>query len=218
MKIKICGLTTFEDASLAVEAGADYLGFIFYPPSPRRTTRQDAAEIVKALQNQYGSDLPYLVGVFVNESVSSIERIMYHVGLNLAQLSGDESPQALEALAGKAYKGIRPRSLTEARADVEDYALLGAKNEHHPNILLDAHHPELYGGTGQQVNPEIVDGVRALSPRMMLAGGLTPDNVAAFVATFQPFAIDVASGVEAEPGLKDPQKVRDFIVNAREVL
>lgn len=215
MKIKICGITNLADARIALEAGADYLGFIFYAPSPRSITVTNACRITEALRADYNDAVPYFVGVFVNETVSAVEEKLDEAGLDFAQLSGDESPQMLQALHYRAYKAIQPRSLAEALEDVKLYAPLGLHSAEHPAILVDAYHPNLRGGTGELADPELVGKIRDFAPRMMLAGGLTPENIGAVVRTVQPFAIDVASGVEASKGKKDHAKVREFITTAR---
>jgi len=213
MKIKICGITNLEDAQVAVDTGADYLGFILYPKSPRSITLQAAAEIIEALRA--AGNAPHMVGVFVNESSATITEKMSRGHFDFAQLSGDESPQVLTTLYGKAYKAIRPSSIQFAELDVKDYAPLGILDAHHPAILVDAHHPNLYGGTGELADLEIVRQITTLEPRTMLAGGLNPDNVGEIVQAVQPFAIDVASGVEATPGKKDHDRVYSFVKNAR---
>jgi phosphoribosylanthranilate isomerase len=215
IRIKICGITNLRDAEVAVEAGADYLGFILFPPSPRATTAEDARRITDALKIRYGDDCPFFVGVFVNETVAAITQKMATARLDLAQLSGDESSHIFTELRGRAYKAIQPQSLYEALDDVQFYAPLGPQQDYHPEILIDGFHATLRGGTGLLADPEIVAQVRAQSPRMMLAGGLNPENIAERVRDIQPFAIDVASGVEAEHGIKDHDKVRAFIDNAR---
>jgi phosphoribosylanthranilate isomerase len=135
--------------------------------------------------------------------------------LDLAQLSGDESAHVLTELQRRAYKAIQPRTVDEAIEDVQFFAPLGPPQDYHPEILVDGYHPDLRGGTGLLADPEIAQQVRAYSPRMMLAGGLNPDNIAEKIRIIQPFAVDVASGVEAEKGIKDHDKVRAFIQNAR---
>jgi phosphoribosylanthranilate isomerase len=215
IRVKICGITNLADARIALEAGADYLGFILYPNSPRHISIQDVRQITDALRAEYGDRVPFFVGVFVNESVAAIENKLGQGGLNLAQLSGDESPQVLAALNGRGYKAIRPQKLIYVQEDIRDYAPLGAKAEYHPAILVDTYHPDLHGGTGQLADLNLVAQIRALADRMMLAGGLTPDNIAEIVRTVRPFGVDVASGVEASKGIKDHGKVREFISNAR---
>ena len=215
IRIKICGITNLRDAEAAVEAGADYLGFILYPPSPRATTAENARRITDGLKIRYGDDCPFFVGVFVNESVAAITQKMASARLDLAQLSGDESSHVFTELRGRAYKAIQPRSTVEALDDVQFYAPLGPPQDYHPAILVDGFRDNLRGGTGLLADPEIVTQVRSKSPRMMLAGGLNPENIAERIQTIRPFAVDVASGVEAEHGIKNHDKVRVFIQNAR---
>jgi phosphoribosylanthranilate isomerase len=215
MRIKICGITNQKDAEAATEAGADYLGFILYPPSPRGTTAEDARRITDSLKLRYGDECPFFVGVFVNETVASITQKMATARLDLAQLSGDESAHVLTELQQRAYKAIQPRTVDEAIDDVQFFAPLGPPQEHHPEILVDGYHPHLRGGTGEITDPFIAHKAREYSPRMMLAGGLNPENIAEQIRIIQPFAVDVASGVEAEKGIKDHDRLRAFIDNAR---
>jgi len=215
MRIKICGITNQKDAEDATEAGADYLGFILYPPSPRSITAEDARSITDNLRLRYGDDCPFFVGVFVNETVASIAQKMATARLDLAQLSGDESAHVFTELQGRAYKAIQPRTADEAIDDIQFFAPLGPPQDYHPEILVDGYHPHLRGGTGEITDSFIAHKAREHSQRMMLAGGLNPDNIADHIRDIQPFAVDVASGVEAEKGIKDHDKVRAFIANAR---
>ncbi len=215
IRIKICGITNLDDARVAAEAGADYLGFIFYPPSPRGIESVSLArEIVDTLRGDWGEAAPKMVGVFVNESVWSISQKMYDARLDLAQLSGDESPQVVAEMQGRAYKAIQPQRLEYGLEDLADYAPHGP-HAPHPAILVDAYHPTLRGGTGALAPVEVVTPLLDAHPRVMLAGGLTPDNIADVITTLRPFGVDVASGVEADKGRKDPTKVLAFIQRAR---
>ncbi len=215
MKVKICGLTTLEDAVMAVEAGADLLGFNFYPQSPRYIAPEAATAICDMLRAELGPDCPMLVGVFVNTTVSEISRITNQVGLDFAQLSGDETDDMLIELRGIAFKAIRPMNQAMALEDVEYFSQHLPGDERAPSLLLDAYHPKLFGGTGEQASTEVALGVKERIPRLMLAGGLTPENVAERVAAIRPWGVDVASGVEAgTPGVKDAAKVREFIAAA----
>lgn len=216
MRIKICGITNLDDARVAVEAGADYLGFILYDKSPRYVAVSTVRDIGEALRDEYGRQMPYLVGVFVNESLNSVQEKMQKGHLNLAQFSGDESPQMVAVFNGRAYKAIQPPSLRAAEEDIRDYAQFGPSDEQHPSILVDSYDPHLRGGTGKLGETELLSEILRLNPRMMLAGGLNPDNIALMVRLMKPFGVDVSSGVEAEKGRKDHQKVRDFIANARQ--
>lgn len=214
MKVKICGITTLDDARASADAGADMLGLNFFPKSPRYITPEAARELAAALRAELGEGCPVLVGLFVNEVVNKISVTMEKVGLNFAQLSGDESAEVLRELRGIGYKAIRPRTLAEALDDAAYFAV--PTDERIPSLLLDAYHPQLYGGTGEQASVEVANAVHEKTPRMMLAGGLTPENVAARVAAIQPWAVDVASGVEGvTPGRKDTAKVRAFVAAAK---
>lgn len=222
MKVKICGITNLEDALVAAEAGADYLGFIFYPPSPRAVDKAAAKSIVTYLRQNL-AEPPLLVGVFVNETAVTIAQTLDECGLDFAQLSGEEVPALASdpnsLLYGRAYKAIRPASAAEAEVEAEWYAVPQQKaksgRQIRPSLLVDTYHPTLRGGTGITVEWGIVVYLFEHTPGIMLAGGLNPDNVAAAVAQLKPFAVDVASGVEASLGKKDPAKVRAFIANAK---
>lgn len=190
--IKICGITRREDAEAAVELGADALGFVFWPQSPRHANMAAAAGIIRALP-------PFVttVGVFVDPSNDDLERAAQS-GLRLAQIhgavpSGSLTLPVLRAvhLSATAADGIEP--------DVDD-----------DTVLLDAHDPVRHGGTGKTVDWTRARAIAARR-RIVLAGGLTPLNVRHAVATVRPYAVDVASGVETEPGIKDPLKLRAFI-------
>ena len=214
MKVKICGLTNLEDAQTAVSAGADYLGFIFYPPSKRSVDINTAKAIVQTLRA--APSCPVLVGVFVNETGERMAEILAEVGLDLAQLSGEEVPFLVgderSPIYGRSYKALRPASLAEAEADAEWYAVDGNQL---PSLLIDTYHPTLRGGTGETGDWEMSAQLAQTIPGLMLAGGLNADNVAEAVRQVRPFAVDVASGVEASPGQKDPELVRAFIRNAK---
>lgn len=229
VKVKICGLTRFEDALVALQAGADYLGFIFYPPSPRAIPPSDAAHLIAQLRALMTANFdralapgpwprpPLLVGVFVNESPTSAAAILDGCGLDLAQLSGDEPASDVtdpaSPLFGRAYKALRPR--TPAEADDGAARFAAAPGDFGPRLLLDTPHGRLYGGTGETGDWGIASALAARLPGLMLAGGLTPANVAAAVAAVRPFAVDVAGGVERAPGIKDTDRVRAFIANAK---
>jgi phosphoribosylanthranilate isomerase len=210
-RVKICGVTTLNDALRCAEAGADLLGLNFYPPSPRYLPPERARQIVAGLRALLGSACPLLVGVFVNESAAAIARILDEVGLDTAQLSGDESPDTLLALDGRAYKALRPRDSAEAVDNARTFVACAPRDERLPALLVDAYHPQLYGGTGEQAGEDVARAVIVVAPRVMLAGGLTPENVAARVRAIRPWGVDVASGVERTPGVKDAARVRAFI-------
>lgn len=214
-RVKICGVTTLDDALRCAEAGADLLGLNFYPPSPRYLPPERARQVVAGLRSLLGSTCPLLVGVFVNESAAAIARILDEVGLDAAQLSGDEPPETLAALHGRAYKALRPRDAAEALDAARSFAAHAPGDERLPALLADAYHPQLYGGTGEQAGEDVARAVIATTPRVMLAGGLTPENVAARVRAIRPWGVDVASGVERAPGIKDMQRVQAFVLAVR---
>jgi phosphoribosylanthranilate isomerase len=218
--VKICGITTLEDARMAAAAGADMLGLNFYHRSPRYISPADAQAICEPLREEWGEACPLLVGLFVNEVVNGIAAISNQVGLDAVQLSGDESVEILGELEGMAFKSIRPRDAAQALDDVNYYAPRFPANQGLPSLLLDAYHPNLYGGTGDQAGADVIAAVKGRVPRLMLAGGLTPDNVAERVNSVRPWGVDVASGVELKgaPGVKDQAKVQAFIEAAREVV
>jgi phosphoribosylanthranilate isomerase len=215
--VKICGITRLADAKAAVEAGADMLGLNFYKRSPRYIEPADARQLCDALRVEYGGAVPVLVGIFVNEGVGTISQITNAVGLHAAQLSGDESENVLKELRGMAYKAIQPMNETMALDDVTYYAPTFPQKPILPSLLLDAYHPTLRGGTGDAASEAVAIAVRERVPRFLLAGGLTPENVADRVAAIQPWGVDVASGVEAEPGIKDAVKMADFITAAQSI-
>ncbi len=202
MHVKICGLTNLDDALAAVEAGADYLGFNFYPPSPRCLAPADCARIVSALPPGVVT-----VGIFVDEPPEGVRSLLDDCGLDLAQLHGAESPEVLKAMDGQAFKAFRGAGHRHA-----SYARVGPAA---PAFLIDAVSPAYYGGTGQTADWAAARQVSARYP-IFLAGGLTPGNVASAVARVRPWGVDVASGVERAPGRKDHAKVRAFIAAAKE--
>ncbi len=224
-RVKICGLTRLEDAAAALELGADYLGFILYPPSPRTATPESVGYIVRKLKDTYptrfaGSNPPRFVGVFVNETSAYMAEILGQCGLDMAQLSGDEDADIVNRsdsqILGRVYKAIRPRSTSEARDLLSRYTNLGTSTGAFiPSILLDTPHGRLYGGSGEVGNWELAADLAATMPHLMLAGGLTPENVSAAVRKVRPFAVDVASGVETDPGIKDHDLLYSFIQNAK---
>jgi len=195
MKIKICGITTLDDAKLALALGADLLGLNFYQPSPRYIDPAAAAAIVSALPAE-----TTIVGLFVNASTEQIAAVAAHCRLNLAQLHGDETPQQCQAVAAlgldviKAFRLRRPEDIEQIAGYDDVYA-----------VLLDAFHPELYGGTGDRFDWTWVG--KAAHQRVFLAGGITPDNVVDAIKAGT-YGIDLCSGVEESPGRKDPAKMK----------
>ncbi len=210
-RIKICGVTSVADALAALDAGADALGLNFHPLSPRCVDPLRGAEIAAAI-----GDRAAKVGVFVNRTASEIVESAGRCGLDAAQLHGDESPTALAALAAlPLIKAFRPGgSLAPVAAFLGACRELGAL----PGMtLIDAAAPGLYGGSGHIADWAPLgrrDGLLAQVP-LILAGGLTPDNVLAAIETARPEAVDVASGVEQAPGRKSRAKMFDFVAAAR---
>jgi phosphoribosylanthranilate isomerase len=195
------------------------LGFNFYRRSPRYIEPDAAATICEALRAELGAACPILIGLFVNEVVGRISITMGKVGLKFVQLSGDESGEMVRELKGTGYKAIRPRNRDEAVSDADYFMQYAPNDERIPSLLMDAYHPDLYGGTGEQASIDVAWAVKEIVPRLMLAGGLKPENVADVVVQMQPWGVDVASGVEIEgqPGKKDHAKLRDFVQRVRAV-
>lgn len=216
MRIKICGLTTLDDALLAADAGADLLGFIFYAGSKRHVTVDGVRPIAARLRARPAC--PLLVGVFVNETAATMAAVLDACTLDLAQLHGDEVPRLIgdpaSPLYGRSFKAIRPHSYLEAQAEAEWYVPPTPRPDF-PDLLVDAWHPTAYGGTGETGDWALAAQLTADVPRLLLAGGLTPDNVARAVAQVRPWGVDVAGGTEAAPGRKDPARLHAFIANAR---
>lgn len=210
MKIKICGLTSLQDAIGAIEAGADLLGFNFYRGSQRYLEPARCAEITADPLVSRGEVLK--VGVFVDATALEIEDVMRECGLDLAQLHGDETPATLETLAGRAFKAIRPRTAREVERAVRRYGKTAPRTG--PALLVDAHRPGRYGGTGELADWGLAGKVAAQEP-ILLAGGLTPENVRSALTRVRPWGVDVASGVEVAPGKKDREKMELFVRAAR---
>ncbi len=200
LKIKICGITNIEDATAAVDAGADALGFVFYRRSPRYVEPTVAKGIVASLP-------PFVVpvGVFVNEEAKVVRDLMDVCGLAMAQLHGDETASYCETLGRPALKAIRLRDRASLPALAEYQGRAGVRG-----FVVDAFSTEAYGGTGQVVDWGLAAEV-ARASRILLAGGLTPENVGEAVQKVRPYGVDVSSGVEAGPGKKDHEKIRSFI-------
>ncbi|MDH4281979.1 MAG: phosphoribosylanthranilate isomerase [Myxococcales bacterium] len=200
VEVKICGVTTPEDALACIEAGADAIGLNFWPGSPRCLDVASAGSIVAVCR-----DRAQMVGVFVDFSLDRIRRILKATGLEWAQLHGNEPPELVAKLLPKAYKAIG----VEDRASIEL-----ARRYPGEHLLLDASVPGMRGGTGRTFDWEVAAAV-ARERKLTLAGGLTPDNVAEAIRVVKPFRVDVASGVESSPGHKDAALVRQFISRAK---
>jgi len=202
VKVKICGITRLEDALYAVEFGADALGFVFFKESPRYVSPETAGEIIR--------ELPLFVttfGVFVNEEPSKIDGVRDTAGLDVIQLHGDES-HALCDVWPRVVKAFRVRNITDLEV---------LKNYKVSAYLLDAYTEESYGGTGEVFNWDIALEAKKMG-RVILAGGLTPNNIEKAIRHVKPYAVDVSSGVEKDKGVKDVAKMKLFIENAKSVI
>jgi phosphoribosylanthranilate isomerase len=204
-RVKVCGITNLEDALAALEAGAEMLGFNFYARSPRYVSPAEARRVVERLPE--GIEC---VGVFVNEATpEEVERVAREACIGAAQLHGDETPEFCRAL----------RDLTTIKAlrvgpgfDVEAAAAYPTDA-----LLLDAYVAGEWGGTGHTFDWSLARRTREAVPKLFLAGGLRPDNVASAVAAVRPYAVDVCSGVETSPGRKSPSLMRRFVEQAKSV-
>ena len=205
-KVKICGITNLEDAATAVDAGADALGFVFYRKSPRYIDPTLARQIIMRLP-----PLVIPVGVFVNEDQQVVRNLMDDCGLALAQLHGNESAIYCKELGRTVLKALRVKDRSTFLALAEFRGRAGVRG-----FVLDVFSDEAYGGTGQVIDWQLAaEAARAAS--ILLAGGLTPDNVEKAIQAVQPYGVDVSSGVERAPGKKDHEKVHAFIRAVRVV-
>ncbi|HYT60482.1 MAG TPA: phosphoribosylanthranilate isomerase [Haliangiales bacterium] len=202
VRVKICGITNPADALAAVEAGADALGFMLYEKSPRHVPVKAAAEIIRRLP-------PFVakVGVFVNATEKAVLKTVSVCGLDTLQFHGDETPEFCQKFPPlKVYKAFRIRNL-ESLQSLSAYET--------DAWLLDSFLPDTLGGTGATFNWDWAVEATKLGRPIILAGGLTPENVTGAVRNLRPYAVDVSSGVESSPGKKDHAKIRDFILAAR---
>ena len=198
VNVKVCGITRAEDAALAAELGATAIGFIFWPESPRYLEPAAAAAIVRTLPARVAP-----VGVFVNPTRDKVGQIAATVGLAVVQLHGDEPATLCDGLPYDVWKAVpvdADRGQTRSRVD---------QVPNRVTVLLDASDPGRRGGTGKTIDWTIAAAIAA-DRRIVLAGGLTPDNVGDALRDVRPFGLDVSSGVEASPGRKDPERLRAF--------
>ncbi len=198
-RVKICGITTPDDAKAAVAAGADALGLVFYAPSPRSVTIEQALAISAVIP-------PFvsLVALVVNAQQRLLEQIITALPVSLLQFHGDESPADCERYKRPYIKALAMRDGVDPTAELARFSSAQA-------LLLDAFNPALPGGTGEQFDWQRIPA--ELSARIILAGGLHPANVAAAITMVGPYAVDVSSGVEVSPGVKDRHKLLEFIGN-----
>ncbi len=196
-RVKICGFTRPDDAALAVRLGADAVGLVFYPPSPRNLDVETARKIVSALP-----PFATVVGLFVDEDENVVRTILEQVRIDLIQFHGEENPDYCRRFGKPYIKAVRMRSETDLARVVDA----------HPDaagFLLDAWRPEAKGGTGHRFDWELIP--RELRQTVILAGGLTPHNVEDALRAVRPYAVDVSSGVEAGKGIKDADKMAAFL-------
>lgn len=203
--VKVCGITNLDDALAAADAGADALGFNFYRRSPRYLAPLVARPIVDHLRESYPDVLS--VGVFVNESLEVINEVAEAAGVSALQLHGNESPEYCEALKGRYLIKAFSTSKEFVPEKVLDYAVQA--------IMLDAVAKDAFGGTGKLSNWSVARETRALVPRLFLAGGLSPENVAEAISQVGPYAVDACSRLESVPGRKDSARVRAFVAAVR---
>ena len=204
VRIKICGITNLDDARLAAELGAHALGFIFYAKSPRFVRPDAAREIIRNLP-----PLVMTVGVFVDEEAGVVKDIAETAGLDWVQLHGQESPEYCRSLQRRVIKGFRIK-------DAQSLSLLPVYRRSVQAFLLDTYKAGTTGGTGETFDWTLARQAKELGT-IILAGGLTPGNVAQAIKAVQPAAVDVASGVEAAPGKKDLEKLRAFFEAVKQV-
>ena len=199
VKVKVCGMTSLKDALVAVEGGADAVGFIFYKKSPRSVTMKTVREIVLELP-------PFVdtVGVFVDETAEQINKIADYCNLDIIQLHGDESPTYCKKIRRKVIKAFRIKDMQSVKK-ISNFQVSG--------FLLDTFSENLHGGTGKVFDWNLALPAKKFGP-VIMAGGLTPNNVQQAVRQIRPYGVDVCSGVESEPGIKDHKKVRAFLKNA----
>ena len=202
IKVKICGITNKEDALYAAGCGANALGFIFYEKSPRYIEPDDAKTIIAALP-------PFVttVGVFVNKDFNDIRDITLLTGVTVVQLHGDESPSYCNLVEGKLIKAIRVKN---------DSSIEGLKKYDVDTFLLDSFDKNSFGGSGLTFDWKLAEKAKQYG-KIILAGGLTPDNVEEAVKKVVPYGVDVNSGVEQKPGIKNKNKVKEFIIRSKAV-
>jgi phosphoribosylanthranilate isomerase len=199
VNVKICGITRLPDAELAASLGAWAIGCVFYPQSPRACALEEAAAIGKALKRRVE-----VAGVFVNASLDDVTAIAEAASLTMVQLHGDEGPSYCQE-AGR-RTGLMVIKAARVRDAASVRALSSYKTDYH---MLDAHVPGVPGGTGERFDWALAGAHRSTIP-LVLSGGLRPENVTEAIAVAHPFAVDVSSGVEAQPGRKDREKLERF--------
>jgi phosphoribosylanthranilate isomerase len=202
IRVKICGITSIDDALIAVDAGADSIGLVFYPPSPRYVSIVAAAKIAQAV-----GPFVTVVGLFVNADEAEINRVLSHVDLHVLQFHGDESSTFCECFQRPYMKAIRMKPDLDVEQAIKAYPSAAG-------VLLDAYRKGVPGGTGEIFDWKRVPSGKDL-PAIIVAGGLTPANVASAVTATCPYGVDVSGGVESSPGKKNQEKVVSFINNTK---
>jgi len=202
-RIKICGITRLEDASAAVAAGVDALGFVFYDKSPRAVTVEQVYDIINALP-------PFIttVGLFVDAPMREVTKTLCHIPLNLLQFHGDEDAAYCEQFGMPYIKAIRVKKGEDVNAHIASYASAAG-------ILLDTFNEEVRGGTGETFDWSLIPA--STTKPIILAGGLTPENVSDAIKQVKPYAVDVSGGVEKEKGVKDAAKINAFVRGVQSV-
>ena len=200
VKVKICGMTNLNDVKVAVNGGVDAVGFIFYKKSPRSVTMQAVRKIVLELPPFVDS-----VGVFVNETAEQINKIADRCNLDRVQLHGNESPTFCKKIRRRVIKAIRVKDIQSLKK-LSDYPV--------SSFLLDTFSEDQYGGTGKVFDWNLAYPAKRYGP-IILAGGLTPNNVRQAIQRIQPYGVDVCSGVESQPGIKDHKKMQIFLKNVK---
>ena len=215
-KVKICGLSKIEDALAAAEAGADFLGIVFEPNSRRCLDVEDAQSLVRSFRARWPQERPQWVGVFANQPLEEVNRVLDHCGLDLAQLSGGEPPEFCRQVVRPVFKVVHVRNgipLQEAIEEV-DRSISSYLEDGHM-CMLDTFKQGVLGGTGQVFDWNVArELARAYS--FLLAGGLNTENVAEAIHRANPWGVDVSSGVETD-GVKDPEKIKAFVKVAKNV-
>ncbi|WP_432694916.1 phosphoribosylanthranilate isomerase [Marinobacterium sp. YM272] len=196
-RVKICGITRIEDARDAIDAGASALGFVFYPRSPRAIEVDAARAIIEKLP-------PFVTttALFVDPDVALVKRVIETTGIDLLQFHGNEEPAFCASFGRPWIKALRMKPGMDLRAECGRFSASRA-------ILLDAYRPGVPGGTGETFDWELIPA--DIAPKIILAGGLLPENVAGAIAAVHPYAVDVSGGVEAGKGIKDPERIKGFM-------
>ena len=204
VKVKICGITNYEDAAIAVDLGAAALGFIF-ADSPRQITPQKARDIIHAIP-------PFVktVGVFVNERPAAIKEVLHYCGLDLVQLHGDESPDLCHELMPSTIKALRIKDASSIQSSLAYQGKVRA-------LLLDTYAKDKAGGTGSTFDWRLAIKIKELGIPIILAGGLGPSNIDGAIRTVKPYAVDVNSGVEECPGKKSHLLMKDLMKKVRRI-